>query len=259
MHRWLADLGPGVSAQADAAWSQAETASAPGESGFAGSAKRLMLGAMQIEFLFDFLSPYAYLAWQGLIPIAERHDAELVPRPILLAALLNQWNTKGPAETPVKARFVFLDGARRAAQLGVEYRCPAMHPFNPLLACRLATTAAAGDDQRAVIDTLWKHGWQQGNDLGDPESLLAALNSAGLDGAALIARTATPEVKAELRANTDSAIEREVFGVPTMFLGDAMYWGNDQLDLVEHQLTGGTPVMIPDLLDRLPRGASAGR
>ncbi len=212
-----------------------------------------------IEFYFDFLSPYAFLAWHGVGPLCARHGRQLEPKPLLLAALLNHWGTKGPAETPAKARFVFLDCARRARSLGIEFRCPLYHPFNPLLACRLATNAASGDDQRAVIDCLWQFGWQQGGDLGDASSLKSALDDAGLSGAKLLEGAGTPDAKQELRNNSETAIERGVFGVPTMFHGESMFWGFDQLDLLDAELCGEPALRLEDLVERLPRGASASR
>ncbi|MCA9640304.1 MAG: 2-hydroxychromene-2-carboxylate isomerase [Myxococcales bacterium] len=222
-----------------------------------GMARAEPLG--EIEFFFDFLSPYAFLAWHGVQPLAAKHDRTLKPKPLLLAALLNHWGTKGPAETPAKARFVFLDCARRARSRELEFRCPVYHPFNPLLACRLATQAAAGDDQIAVIGCLWEHGWQRGGDLGDPDSLRQALSAAGLNAAELMERARSPEAKQELRNNSEEALERSVFGVPTMFLGESMYWGFDQLDLVDAELSGEPPLRLEELVERLPKGASASR
>lgn len=213
----------------------------------------------RIEFYFDFLSPYAFLAWTGIKQLAAKHERTLEPKPLLLAALLNHWGTKGPAETPAKARFVFLDCARRARALDVDFRCPMYHPFNPLLACRLATRAVAGEAQQSVIDCLWRHGWQGGGDLGDAAALKSALGQAGLDAEGLVERASSTEAKLELRRNSEVALERGVFGVPTMFLGESMYWGFDQLDLVDAELSGEPPILLEDLVERLPKGASASR
>ena len=96
-----------------------------------------------IEFWFDFISPYAYLAWQRIHPVVEAHGRALIYRPVLFAGLLDHWGQLGPAEIPPKREFVFRQVLRRAAALGVPLEPPPSHPFNSLLGLRLVPIITA--------------------------------------------------------------------------------------------------------------------
>lgn len=209
--------------------------------------------------MFDYLSPYAYLGWHGVRRACQSRGVPLEPLPVLFPALLNQWGTKGPAETPVKARFVFLDAARRAQLHGLPFHAPRLHPFRPLLPLRLSLVEVAGDDQAKVIDALFGMAWGAGGDPSNEDEVRAALDAAGLDGSGLVQRSKEEPAKAALRRNTEAAIELGVFGVPTTLVDDDFYWGSDQLALIEAQLDGETPVRPADLADRLPTGVGATR
>ena len=196
-----------------------------------------------IRFHFDFLSPYAYLAWTQIHALAERHGVGVEPVPVLLAGLLNHYGQKGPAEIPAKRIWVWKDTLRRGLVLGVPYALPPTHPFNPLLALR-AAIAAPADRKRALIDALYAATWGDAEPRGveHAETVRAAASRAGLDPDALLARTQDPAVKAELRDNTDRAIAAGVFGVPTMMVGDEAFWGLDSFDHLERHLAGHEPL-----------------
>lgn len=201
-----------------------------------------------IRFHFDFISPYAYLAWTQIHALAGRHDAEVEPVPVLFAGLLNHHGQKGPAEIPAKRVYVFKDTLRRATLLKVPVAPPPTHPFNPLLALR-AVHAASAESKRALIDGPFAATWGRApvKGIDRAEVVEAAARDAGLDGAALIAKAGEQEAKDALRAATEEAIAAGVFGVPTMRVGDELFWGLDSFDLLERYLQGDDPV-TPELL-----------
>lgn len=181
-----------------------------------------------LSFHFDYLSPYAYLAWQWVRELCDEYDLELRCEPTVLGILLRHHGHLGPAEIPAKREFVFRDILRLADERGVEIEMPAVHPFNSLTALRVSLPEVAGAQQHAVIDAIWAATWGRGDDVSSPDGLVKALDSAGLDGAALVARTQEPEVKAALKDRMAAAVERGLFGVPTFLIGDELFWGNDQ-------------------------------
>src|SRR5580704_13383371 len=120
-----------------------------------------------MSFYFDFISPYAYLAWTQIHAIASRHCCEVVPKPILFAALLDANGQKGPAEIPSKRIYTFKDVIRSAARLGVPLAAPASHPFNPLLALRVASAEIDVQRRRPLIDALFTATWVESVDVSD--------------------------------------------------------------------------------------------
>lgn len=205
--------------------------------------------ARAIELYFDFISPYAYLAWTRIHRLADEHGAVVAPRPILFAALLDANKTKGPAEIPAKRVWVFKDTFRRAAYAGVPFAPPPAHPFNPLLALRVASVAQTEAQRRLAIDTLFHAVWGGGPGVTDEATVRELLTTAGLDGDALVEAAQSPEVKASVRARTEEALSRGVFGVPTMVIDDELFWGLDSFDHLERFLEG-RDVLRSDELSR---------
>ncbi len=191
-----------------------------------------------IAFHFDFLSPYAYLAWTQIHAIAARHGRSVTHVPTLLAALLAHGATKGPAEIPAKRVYLVADTVRVARLLGVPYGPPASHPFNPLLALRIASLDGSEREKRARIGALYAAAWARGEPIDTDDAAARVLDEAGLDGADLVRRAREPSAKERLRAQTDAAIARGVFGVPTMIVDGAMFWGVDSLGHLERHLRG---------------------
>ena len=194
-----------------------------------------------IRFLFDFISPYAYIAWTQIHTLAEQNGAEVVPEPILFAALLNTLGHKGPAEIPPKRAYVFKDAYRKAHTLGVPIAPPATHPFNPLAALR----AAAANPDRRLIDALYRATWVEGRRVDLPEVVADITRAAGFEV------VVDDAVKAKLKANTDRALADGAFGVPTMILDThaapevathELFWGVDALPHLEAFLQGRDPV-----------------
>ena len=218
-----------------------------------------MAGDAGLDFYFDYLSPYAYLAAREIGPLCERHGVALRWRPVLFAGLLNHWGQRGPAEIPSKGIHAFKDTLRYALSRGVPLRSPRHHPFNPLTALRVSLAEVSGGDQALVISALYDLGWARGGDLGDAGEIAAALDSTGVDGAALLARAAEPAIKARLRQETEAAVARGVFGIPTMIAGEELFWGLDQLANLERFLEGKDPLASVDFESVRSQGPSAWR
>lgn len=196
----------------------------------------------------DLISPYAYLGWTQIRPIAERFELELEPVPVLFPAMLDAFGTFGPAEIPAKRSYVMKDIVRKAKLLGVPLLPPPVHPFVPLLPLRVAT-AAPVEERAGVIDALFDACWGRGEAIDSAEAIEVALKKASIDPS-LIAEASTPRVKAALLASTREAIEAGVFGVPTVVVDGEAFWGLDSLPALEQFLRGEDPI-TPELLARL--------
>ncbi len=194
-----------------------------------------------MHFFFDFVSPYAYLAWTQIHALAQKHGRTVEPVPVLFAALLDAHGTRGPAEIPAKRRYVIKDVARIARAFGVAIDLPPTHPFNPLLALRLASLELERERRRAVVDALYAAAWTERRDISDEAVVAAIARAAGLPDDA-VARAQGAETKARLRAQSDGAIARGVFGVPTIADGDELFFGCDSLPHLERHLRGDPPV-----------------
>jgi 2-hydroxychromene-2-carboxylate isomerase len=216
--------------------------------------------AMQspVRFYFDFLSPYAYIAWTQIHPLAERHGREVDAVPVLFPALLGAHGTKGPAEIPAKRVYVWKDVLRTARVLGLPLAPPPAHPFNPLLALRTASTDLERAERRRLVDGLYRATWGHGPGVTDPEVVARIADEAGLDGAALVRAAATDVVKARLKAQTEEAITYGAFGVPSILVDGELFWGYDSFGHIERRLAGQDPLSGLDLLRwaNLPAGAT---
>src|SRR5262249_44691762 len=140
------------------------------------------------------------------------------PRPVLLAGILNALDTKGPAEVPARRAYLVKDLLRAAHRAGVKVRLPPTHPFNPLVALRVASLDFERELRWRIVDVLYAAAWSGGDGIEGPEQVAAVLSRAGMDGASLVARASAPEAKERLRRTTDEAIARGAFGVPTLFV-----------------------------------------
>jgi 2-hydroxychromene-2-carboxylate isomerase len=170
------------------------------------------------RWYFDFISPFAYLQWPKVRALMAEHA--IVPVPILLAAVLDARGHKGPAEIPTKREFTYRHVLWQAREAGVPLRFPPRHPFNPLPALRLCIAAGAS---MASIDALFDWIWVQGCAADSAAALEPVREALGLPAG--VADSA--EVKAMLRHCTEIAVSAGVFGVPTLALGNALFWGND--------------------------------
>lgn len=171
-----------------------------------------------IRWYFDFISPFAYLQWPKVRALMATRPVE--PVPILFAALLDANAHKGPAEIPGKREFTYRHVLWQAREAGVPLRFPPAHPFNPLAALRLCI-AANGTPE--AIDAIYDWIWGQGQAGDTLEALAPVVAGLGLEPVACT----TPEIKDRLRRNTEAALAAGVFGVPTLALGNVLFWGND--------------------------------
>lgn len=211
-----------------------------------------------LRFYFDFLSPYAYIAWTQIHPLAARYEREVEAVPVLFPALLGAHGTKGPAEIPAKRVYVWKDVVRTARVLGLPLAPPPAHPFNPLLALRVASTDLSRAERCRLVDGLYRATWGCGPGVTDPEVVARIADEAGLDGAALVRAAATDAVKARVRAQTDEALALGAFGIPSILVDGELFWGYDSFGHIERRLAGRDPLTADDLLRwaGLPAGAT---
>ncbi len=198
--------------------------------------------ASTVRFYFDYISPNAYLAWTQLPALAHRHDVAVEPVPVLFAGLLEAHGQLGPAEVPAKMRWMSKSNLRKATRLGVALNPPAFHPFNPLLALRVSSLALQGSQRHALIDALFQAVWVRGLHVSETAVVEKVADEIGLPGAAIVTDAQSPEGKARLRRQTDDAISRGVFGVPTMEVGTELFWGFDDFPQLELCLAGKDPL-----------------
>ena len=179
----------------------------------------------QADWYFDVLSPFAYLQLKAQLPRL-RALVEIVPKPIVLGPLLAHWGQKGPAEIAPKRLHMFRIVQHRAQVLGLPFRFPPAHPFNPLLPTRALVAAGA---RWAAVEAVFALIWEEGLDLSDAANLPAL--AAALDVPDLAARVASDAVKLALRQNVEAAIAAGVFGVPSFVMEGETFWGEDSSDL----------------------------
>lgn len=192
----------------------------------------------QVEFFFDVGSPTSYLAWTQLPALCARAGVELVYRPMLLGGVFQATGNASPAAVPAKARYMDVDMARFARRYGVPLARNPFFPVNTLTLMRGATGAqlrAPGrfqDYLRGVFHAMWI----EPKNLNDPAIAAQALAAAGFDPAEVMGWANDADVKAALRATTEEAVARGVFGAPTMFVGHEMFFGQDRLEFVREVL-----------------------
>lgn len=189
-----------------------------------------------ITFYLDFISPFAWLAFEKLPETLMGHSYSVSYKPVLFAALLKHHGQLGPAEIPGKREWTYRHVLWLARQNGVDLQLPAQHPFNPLGLLRLALACSeAGQPNRFVCETVFRHVWQGGLNAADTQRLQALTEQLAPTRDANDSLT-----KAQLRANTDDAITCGVFGVPTFEVDGKLFWGFDALPMLKAYLDGDT-------------------
>ncbi len=187
-----------------------------------------------ITFYLDFISPYAYLAFEQLPEALMGHSTSVTYKPVLFGALLKHHGQLGPAEIAGKREWTYRQVLWLAHQHGLALQLPATHPFNPLALLRLALACGVPEQpNRYVCETLFRHVWQGGMEATDPvrlQALTQHLNPARPPD--------SDEVKARLKANTAEAIAQGVFGVPTFKVDGKLFWGLDALPMLQAYLAG---------------------
>ena len=194
-----------------------------------------------LELIFDFGSPNAYLTLKVLPELLERTGADLIITPCLLGGIFKATGNKAPmiqyAEAPAKLAYENLEMRRFIARHGLtKFRLNPHFPVNTLTIMRGAVVAGDEGNLDDYVDAVNRAMWEDGLKMDDPEVIATFLSANGFDGPALLARTQEPEIKARLVANTEAAVARGVFGIPTFFVGDEIFFGKDRLDQVEEAL-----------------------
>jgi 2-hydroxychromene-2-carboxylate isomerase len=186
----------------------------------------------KVEFFYDYVSPYTYLANSQLANL----NAAIVYRPILLGALMRGIGNQPPATLAARGKYLFADVRRWADQYQIPYTMNPAFPVNTIKALRVALVADEIGCLDAVHQPLFDAVWTQGLDVNDDAVLTKIISDAGLSPDDMYSRIAGDDIKGRLRSNTDEAIERGVFGAPTFFVGDEMFFGNDRLHFVKAEL-----------------------
>jgi 2-hydroxychromene-2-carboxylate isomerase len=205
------------------------------------------LAGGRIDWYFDFVSPYSHICLHRL----REFPVPVTFRPVLFAGLLNHWGQKGPAEIPAKRQWTYRWCTWWARELGIAFRFPSAHPFNPLHYLRLSI--ACGNRPEAVR-RIFDFIWTTGEDAGDARRFSQLCSDLEVSEE----RLSTPEIKDALRKNTDEAAARGVFGVPSFVVDGEVFWGADAIDFVKAFLGDRSVVRNPEMqrLDQLPVAAA---
>ena len=191
-----------------------------------------------LQFHFDIVCPYAYLGSTQMKRLCERNNASLSWHPVLLGGMLKSVKVDPMFTTklsPAKAKHNILDMYRHADIMGVPFQFNPLHPIRTVQVQRALIVAQANE---TLIHNLYQAYWVDNLDLSQTTVLKDVIDSAGLDGAAVLEETENPAIKAQLRQATDEVVARGAFGVPAMFVGEELVWGQDRLHFVERLLQG---------------------
>lgn len=191
-----------------------------------------------VEFFWEPGSPYTYLAATQIEKVASANGGTVIWKPFLLGKVFEARGMKMPASIPAKASYMFKDLARWAQMYQVPVTMPKVFPISSLNASRVAIAASQLGHEATAAKAILHAYWGEGLDISQPEVLISTLNKVGLDATEIMARTQEQSVKDQLKENTEEALKRGVFGAPTMFIGDAMFWGNDRLEQLGLVLAG---------------------
>lgn len=186
-----------------------------------------------VDFLFDVGSPTTYLAHKRMPGLIERTGATVHYVPVLLGGIFKATGNASPVTVPAKGVWMGADMARFAKRFDVTLNMNPHFPINTITMMRMVAGLVGDERYPAVVDTLFDAMWKGRKNMGDPAVLAEVLAKAGFDAPALIALAETPAARDGLKANTEAAVARGVFGAPTFFVGDEMYFGQDRLDWVE--------------------------
>ncbi len=208
-----------------------------------------------ITCYIDFISPYAYLAFEALPKaLADTPSYRVIYKPVLFAALLKHHGQLGPAEIAGKREWTYRQVLWQAKEQGVVLDMPHAHPFNPLSLLRLSVACSAqGTPNRYVCETIFRHVWQGGGVADDPVRFQALVQQLQPKQS-----VDSSEVKAQLKDNTEEAIAQGVFGVPTFLVDDKVFWGLDALPMM-HQYLNEDPWFDTERwqsVEKIPQGIS---
>ncbi len=191
-----------------------------------------------VEYYFDFGSPAAYLASTELKALASDTGATVVWRPMLLGGVFVATGNHSPASVPAKGKYIFADFARFAKRYGVPLKINPFFPINTITLMRIAVGLQLRNDPRFMdyCTAMYRAIWVEAQNMNDPATVGAVLQAAGFDAPALLALASEQAVKDKLKSETELAVARGIFGAPTFFVGEQMFWGQDRLDFVREAL-----------------------
>lgn len=192
-----------------------------------------------LEFFFDLGSPATYLAYTQLPALCAATGATLVYQPMLLGGVFKATGNASPVTVPAKGRYLFNDLARYAQRYNVTLKFNPHFPINTLMLMRAVTGMQLHQPERfqGFIDCLFRALWVEGRNMGDPAVVAAVLTEAGFNPEEVLALANDESVKAALKDNTEQAVQRGVFGAPSMFVGNQLFFGQDRLDFVREALS----------------------
>ena len=185
-----------------------------------------------LDFYYEFASTYSYITAMRIAPLAQAAGVTVRWRPFLLGPIFKAqgWETSPFNLYPAKGRYMLRDCERQCAALGLAFRLPEPFPQNTLLAARVATAALAegwGEDFSCAV---YRAEFAQGRNIGEPQTIAEIARSLGRDGNAALARAQSDEIKQGLRATTEDAQRRGIFGAPSFIAAGELFWGNDRLE-----------------------------
>lgn len=192
-----------------------------------------------VEFYFDVGSPTSYLAYTQLSKICDETDSTLSFRPMLLGGVFKATGNASPNEVPAKARYSINDLDRFAKRYEVPLVFNPYFPINTLNLMRAIVAVQRLQPERFIefLDLTFKAMWIDARNLNDPGVLRAALEEGSFDPAQVFGWVSDPQVKETLKAETEAAVARGIFGAPSMFVGDDLFFGQDRVDFVREALT----------------------
>jgi 2-hydroxychromene-2-carboxylate isomerase len=212
-----------------------------------------------VQFYFDPISPYCWLAAAKLTEVEKAADICFEAIPVLFAGLLNYHENKGPAEVQAKRSYMFTDVIRLAQQAGLDLQGPPSHPFNPLKALRSCLAIEDLDLRKQYSIEVMHSAWRDGKDITEEETLQSIAHQCGLDGDFLIQQTQEKTIKAKLLQTTQKAITKGIFGVPTFVVKNDLFWGYDRLSMLQSHLCQEIAVDPNKIQQMLQRPSSAKR
>lgn len=191
-----------------------------------------------VDFYFDFGSPAAYLAYTQLAKLATDTGASVVMKPMLLGGVFQATGNRPPISVPLKGSYLFQDMARYARRYGVALNMNPHFPINTITLMRAASGLQLRNDDRFDLfcSTIFKAIWVDSKNMNDLAVVGEVLHEAGFDGAGMLALASLQEVKDLLKTQTQAAVDRGIFGAPTFFVGEEMFWGQDRLEFVRDAL-----------------------
>ncbi len=192
----------------------------------------------KIEFYFDFLSPYSYLAWTWVR--SQPYEFSFIP--VSVASVIASYDTKGPAQIAPKRNYLFKDLLRFSKLNNIPFTIPKHLPFNSLYALRLSLESTSGENQKNIIDAIFRAGWEHGLDIGSDDVLKEVLKDQNLYSDELIEKMESKQARIDLKTNIERALQQELFGVPSFMVEGEMFWGNDSTKYLEMHLNGSDPL-----------------